>query len=402
MPNERLVRWYVTVGLVDPPLSRRGRVARYGRRHLLQLVAVKRRQAEGRSLAEIQAELAGATDEALAAVARVPDTQPAPDVLPAAPARFWTRSAAQRDPAAAEEPGEQNPAAEEPGEQNPGARGAIRREQNPGVEEPGQSRESGRGRSPGQRGWPGLAAAAGAGRALSAADGDPADRGRRLVHGIRLAPGVTLLLEGAAREPGPEDVTAILNAARALLAELASRRLREPGPEHPADVPGPPPEVGQPPREPDMTTEIAPLEGAHAAEPDAGLGTLATSRGNLPLDAVDVRAAIAGTSARVELTQEFRNPFDVPLEATYIFPLPDRAAVTEMRMECAGHVVAGVLRERARARRRVRPGDRGGTQGGDRRGGPAGCVHDAGRQHRSRRAGHGPAGAGPAAAVLRR
>ena len=99
-----------------------------------------------------------------------------------------------------------------------------------------------------------------------------------------------------------------------------------------------------------MTTEIAPLEGAHAAEPDAGLGTLATSRGNLPLDAVDVRAAIAGTAARVELTQEFRNPFDVPLEATYIFPLPDRAAVTEMRMECAGHVVAGVLRERSRAR----------------------------------------------------
>jgi hypothetical protein len=64
------------------------------------------------------------------------------------------------------------------------------------------------------------------------------------VHGVRLASGVTLLLEGAAREPGPEDVTAILNAARALLAELASRRLREPGPEHPVDVPGPPPEVG--------------------------------------------------------------------------------------------------------------------------------------------------------------
>src|SRR5580692_5169598 len=49
VPNERLVRWYATVGLVDPPLSRRGRVARYGRRHLLQLVAVKRRQAAGRS-----------------------------------------------------------------------------------------------------------------------------------------------------------------------------------------------------------------------------------------------------------------------------------------------------------------------------------------------------------------
>src|SRR5580704_14966882 len=122
VPNERLVRWYVTVGLVDPPLSRRGRVAQYGRRHLLQLVAVKRLQAEGRSLAEIQAELAGATDEALAAVARVPDTkpalQPAPAILPAAPARFWTRSASQRHPAAAEVPGDQNPAAEEPGERD--------------------------------------------------------------------------------------------------------------------------------------------------------------------------------------------------------------------------------------------------------------------------------------------
>ena len=99
-----------------------------------------------------------------------------------------------------------------------------------------------------------------------------------------------------------------------------------------------------------MTTEIAPLEDEYAADPEAGLGTLTTSRGNLPLDAVDVRAAIAGTSAQVELAQEFRNPFDVPLEATYIFPLPDRAAVTAMRMECAGHVVEGVLKERARAR----------------------------------------------------
>ena len=44
------------------------------------------------------------------------------------------------------------------------------------------------------------------------------------------------------------------------------------------------------------------------------------------------------------------NPFGVALEATYIFPLPDRAAVTAMRMECAGHVVAGVLKERSQAR----------------------------------------------------
>jgi Ca-activated chloride channel family protein len=99
-----------------------------------------------------------------------------------------------------------------------------------------------------------------------------------------------------------------------------------------------------------MTTDIAPLTTEPAGEPEAGLGALATSRGNLPLDAVDIRAAIVGTSASVELTQGFRNPFDVPLEATYIFPLPDRAAVTAMRMECAGHVVEAVLKERSRAR----------------------------------------------------
>jgi DNA-binding transcriptional MerR regulator len=231
VPNERLVRWYVTVGLVDPPLSRRGRVARYGRRHLLQLVAVKRRQAEGRSLAEIQAELAGATDEALAAVARVPDMPPAQGVFPAAPARFWTRSAAQRDPATGEEHGERDLAGgEEHGERDLA-----------GGEEHGERDLAGGEESGGRD----LAGGAGAGRAWSAGGGESADRGRgRLVHGVRLAPGVTLLLEGAAREPGPDDVTAILNAARALLAELASRRLREPGPEHPADVPGPPPGAG--------------------------------------------------------------------------------------------------------------------------------------------------------------
>jgi Ca-activated chloride channel homolog len=98
---------------------------------------------------------------------------------------------------------------------------------------------------------------------------------------------------------------------------------------------------------PDIEDPAAPVT---EPEPDAGLGSLATSRGNLPLDMLDIRAVIAGTTASVELAQGFRNPFDVPLEATYIFPLPDRAAVTAMRMEAAGHVVEAVLKERGQAR----------------------------------------------------
>jgi DNA-binding transcriptional MerR regulator len=73
LPDRRAVRWYATTGLVDRPVAMRGRNALYGPRHLLQLVAVKRRQAEGRSLAQIQAELAGATDATLAGIARVPE-----------------------------------------------------------------------------------------------------------------------------------------------------------------------------------------------------------------------------------------------------------------------------------------------------------------------------------------
>jgi DNA-binding transcriptional MerR regulator len=183
VPNERLIRWYATVGLVDPPLSRRGRVARYGRRHLLQLVAVKRRQAEGRSLAEIQAELAGATDEALAAAARVPGGEPAPQAPSAAPARFWARQ-------------------------------------------------------PRHPGPPALAAVS-----LSRQDAArPALAGTAaIVHGVRLAPGVLLLLEGAEREPGPDDLAEVARAARPLLSELAGRGLCAGGRDHPAGAQGRPP-----------------------------------------------------------------------------------------------------------------------------------------------------------------
>jgi hypothetical protein len=92
LPDRRSIRWYATIGLVDRPLGTRGRVALYGPRHLLQLVAIKRRQAAGRTLAQIQAELTGASDDVLSATARVPgellgsDGEPTPG--PARP-DFW-------------------------------------------------------------------------------------------------------------------------------------------------------------------------------------------------------------------------------------------------------------------------------------------------------------------------
>ncbi|TMR96063.1 VIT domain-containing protein [Nonomuraea basaltis] len=97
--------------------------------------------------------------------------------------------------------------------------------------------------------------------------------------------------------------------------------------------------------------KITSLEPARCLPvPDAGFGALLTERGNLPLETVDVAADISGLIAGVEVTQGFRNPFDVTLEATYVFPLPDRAAVTGFRMEADDRVVEGVLKERGQAR----------------------------------------------------
>jgi len=103
-----------------------------------------------------------------------------------------------------------------------------------------------------------------------------------------------------------------------------------------------------------MTMQIAPMPDPELRElpahPDAGLGTLRTERGNLPLESLDLRARISGLLAYTELTQGFHNPHPEPLEATYVFPLPDRAAVTGMRMTADDREVAAVLSERGQAR----------------------------------------------------
>jgi Ca-activated chloride channel family protein len=104
-----------------------------------------------------------------------------------------------------------------------------------------------------------------------------------------------------------------------------------------------------------MTVSITTMTDAETtrvaeADDEAGLGALSTERGNLPLGRIDVRAEITGLTSRVELTQDFVNVFDVPLEATYVFPLPDRGAVTRMQMTADGRVVEAELREREAAR----------------------------------------------------
>jgi DNA-binding transcriptional MerR regulator len=87
----------------------RGRVAYYGRRHLLQLVAIKRLQARGLSLAQVQEQLLGLSDNNLEQLAAVRADLARTDSLPVderprtaetsrRERRFWSTTA-RRSPA---------------------------------------------------------------------------------------------------------------------------------------------------------------------------------------------------------------------------------------------------------------------------------------------------------------
>ncbi|HEY0639263.1 MAG TPA: MerR family transcriptional regulator [Pseudonocardiaceae bacterium] len=272
VPDQRAIRWYVTRGLVDRPAGSRGRVALYGRRHLLQLVAIKRRQAEGLTLAEIQAELTGATDARLAEIARIPDAVP----LSRAPATARGRAAGPgQDPV----PDQPSP---EPGRPDPGSPpipgpapvpGPFRPEPAPTQPSPapgpplpkparrpepflpGPGRPAPRPPGPGDLPPPDPAGAApGWGTSPDAvvrgtvpattpgpADGSrtrfwsepvamhyvsepppPAFEPERVVlHGLRLAPGITLVIEHGSGNHAA-DPAAVLAAARPLLDLLAA------------------------------------------------------------------------------------------------------------------------------------------------------------------------------------
>jgi DNA-binding transcriptional MerR regulator len=86
VPDIRTIRYYTTLGLLDRPTAMRGRTALYAPRHVWQLVAIKRLQADGRTLAEIQGELTGASDATLRSIAGAPANE------------FWRRAPASTRP----------------------------------------------------------------------------------------------------------------------------------------------------------------------------------------------------------------------------------------------------------------------------------------------------------------
>jgi len=69
-----------------------------------------------------------------------------------------------------------------------------------------------------------------------------------------------------------------------------------------------------------------------------------------PLKHTGVKAEISGFISRVIVTQEFENPLKEKIEAVYVFPLPQNAAVDDMTMRVGDRTVRGRMKRREEAR----------------------------------------------------
>lgn len=97
-------------------------------------------------------------------------------------------------------------------------------------------------------------------------------------------------------------------------------------------------------------------QASDQASDDGPTGGLFVTKPNgekqaFPLKHTDVNAKVVGNVSRVEVTQTFQNPFDEPLEAVYVFPLPDEAAVDDMEIRIGDRTIKGVIKRREEAQR---------------------------------------------------
>ncbi|MCP4783160.1 MAG: VWA domain-containing protein [Fuerstiella sp.] len=103
---------------------------------------------------------------------------------------------------------------------------------------------------------------------------------------------------------------------------------------------------------------IARATDTNATTPDPevpGCGALMATWPNqpkqvpVPLKHTAVEGNIDGYIATVDVTQQFHNPYDSKIEAVYVFPLPQSAAVNEFVMTVGDRKIRGIIREREKA-----------------------------------------------------
>ena len=94
----------------------------------------------------------------------------------------------------------------------------------------------------------------------------------------------------------------------------------------------------------------APAQTGETSGSLAALDAEGRAKGLCPLKHTDVKADISGFISRVVVTQHFENPFKEKIEAVYLFPLPQNAAVDDMTMIVGERTVRGKIMPREEAR----------------------------------------------------
>ncbi len=70
----------------------------------------------------------------------------------------------------------------------------------------------------------------------------------------------------------------------------------------------------------------------------------------LPLKHTDVKGRLTVNLASVTLTQQYHNPYDSKIEAVYVFPMPEDAAVRDFVLVIGERRIRGIIREREEAK----------------------------------------------------
>ena len=90
------------------------------------------------------------------------------------------------------------------------------------------------------------------------------------------------------------------------------------------------------------------------------IGTVAEQPYVLPMLESDIAVSIEGDMATVEITQTFMNEAHLPMEAEYLFPLNQNAAIYAMEMLVGDEVVTAVIQEKAQAQATFKAAAKGG------------------------------------------
>ena len=95
-------------------------------------------------------------------------------------------------------------------------------------------------------------------------------------------------------------------------------------------------------------------EAAVILDDEPGSGAMLTTVDSvevpLPLRHTAIEAVVNGYIGSISVRQQFANPFDSRIEAVYLFPLPEKAAISEFLMIIGERRIRGILREKEEAK----------------------------------------------------